>query len=79
MNQNTIRGTSRKAHTTAAGVLLERGYIYLTPEAWATVYSLSSTQSLSASEYLASLILTTTADGTTSKDSKHDASPQPRN
>jgi hypothetical protein len=72
MTQNTIRGTARKAHTTAAGIYLERGYIYLTPEAWATLYSASSAKTLSASEYIASLI--TTEDGKTIKDSPHDSS-----
>lgn len=66
MNQNTIKGSSRKAHTTPQGVYLERGYVYLPPETWAALYALSSTQNISASEYIASLI---TASGTTSKDS----------
>ena len=70
MIQNTIKGTARKAHTTAAGVYLERGYIYLAPEAWTALYGLSSSLKLSASEYLAALL--TTDNGTTFKDSKYD-------
>lgn len=69
MSQNTIKGSARKAHTTRSGVYLERGYVYLTPEAWEALYALSSSQSLSASEYIASIITPTTADGTTIKDS----------
>lgn len=76
MKQNTVRGTARKAHTTAEGIYLERGYVYLTPAAWATLYSASSANALSASEYLASLI--TTEDGTTIKDSTHDSKPRTR-
>jgi hypothetical protein len=76
MDQNTIRGTARKAHTTPTGLVLQRGYIYLTPEAWAVLYRLSSATALSASEYIASLLLTD--DGATFKDSKHAANPRPR-
>jgi len=76
MNQNTIRGTARKSHTTPTGLVLERGYIYLTPEAWAVLYRLSSAIDLSASEYLASLI--STDNGATPQGFKHDTNPRNR-
>lgn len=70
MSQNTIKGSSRKAHTTLAGVYLERGYIYLTPDAWSALYGLSRAAGLSASQYIHSLI--TTEYGTATKDSIND-------
>lgn len=72
-SQNTIPGTGRKQHTTPQGVLLERGYIYLTPDAWKALYAVSSASGISASQYIAALI-TTTENGTTLKDSNNDAS-----
>ena len=78
MTQNTISGTARKAHTSRSGVYLERGYVYLAPATWAALYALSSTLSLSASEYLASLI--STDYGTAQQDlNDSSASPHPRN
>jgi hypothetical protein len=79
MSQNTIQGTGRKAHTTPQGVYLERGYVYLTPEAWKALYAASSAKGLSASQYIASLI--STDNGTTdTKDSNNDpASTRSRN
>lgn len=78
-SQNTIKGTSRKAHTTPSGVYLERGYVYLTPEAWNVLYALSRGSGMSASQYIASII--TTEHGTaTEKDSKNDTTDTlPRN
>ena len=76
-SQNTIKGSGRKQHTTPQGVLLERGYIYLTPDAWKALYAVSSASGISASQYIAALI---TENGTTIKDSKNDpASTLPRN
>lgn len=61
-SRNTIKGTGRKAHTTPQGVLLERGYVYLTSEAWQALYAASSAAGVSASQYIAKLI---TDNGTT--------------
>jgi hypothetical protein len=73
-SQNTISGTSRKQHTTPQGVLLERGYVYLTPEAWKALYAASSASGISASQHISALI-TPTANGATSiKDSNDTAS-----
>lgn len=58
MSQNTVKGSARQAHITPQGISLERGYIYLTPEKWKTLYALSSAKGLSASEYLSTLIPT---------------------
>lgn len=55
-NQNTIPGSARQRARSRTGEALERGYIYLTPEAWATLYALSRGANVSASMYLASLI-----------------------
>lgn len=78
MTQNTISGTARKAHTSRSGVYLERGYVYLTPATWASLYALSSALSLTASEYLAFLI--STDNGTAQQDlNDSSASPYPRN
>ena len=75
-NQNTIKGTGRKSHTTPQGVLLERGYIYLTPEAWKALYAASSASGISASQHIAALI---TDNGTTNKKDSNDiASTHPR-
>jgi hypothetical protein len=77
MSQNTIKGTGRKSHTTPQGVYLERGYVYLTPEAWNALYAASSASGISASQYIAALI--TTENGTTIKDSNNvAASPHTR-
>lgn len=58
-HQNTVRGTGRKSHTTPQGVYLERGYVYLTPDAWQRLYAVSKAAGVSASQYIASLISTT--------------------
>lgn len=55
-NGNTIPGTGRQRARSRTGQALERGYLYLTPEAWAALYALSRTASVSASQYIASLI-----------------------
>lgn len=56
MNQNTIPGSARQRARSRSGEALERAYIYLTPEAWATLYALSRSANVSASQYLASII-----------------------
>lgn len=55
-NQNTISGTGRQRARSRTGESLERGYLYLTPEAWATLYALSRVANISASQYIAKLI-----------------------
>lgn len=55
-NQNTVPGTGRKQHTTPQGVLLERGYIYLTPEAWNALYAASRAAGVSAGQHIAALV-----------------------
>ena len=56
MNQNIISGSPRQSHTTPQGLYLERGYVYLTPDAWQNLYTASRSAGLSASLYIASLI-----------------------
>lgn len=78
MSGNTIKGTSRKVHITPDGVYLERGYIYLPPDAWQRLYALSKAAGISASQYIHSLF--TTEYGTAIKDLNNDeTSTIPRN
>jgi hypothetical protein len=56
MNQNTIPGSARQRARSRTGEALERGYIYLTPEAWAALHALSRAANVSASQYIASII-----------------------
>ena len=53
-NVNTTAG--RQSHITAAGVYLERKYLYLAPELWDSLHFISKSSGLSASEYLAKII-----------------------
>lgn len=53
-NVNTTAG--RQSHTTADGLYLERKYMYLAPELWDRLHSISKSSGLSASEYLAQII-----------------------
>lgn len=69
MSGNTLQGTSRKAHITPSGVFLERGYVYLPPEAWQRLYALSRAAGVSASQYINSII---TEHGTADKDLNND-------
>lgn len=55
-NHNTIPGTGRQRALSRSGEALERGYLYLTPEAWAALYTLSRVANVSASQYIASII-----------------------
>ena len=55
-NQNNVIGTGRQAHTTPQGVYLERKYIYLAPDLWQVLHSISHKSGLSASQYLASIL-----------------------
>ena len=56
MNQNTVSGSARQSHTTAQGLRLERGYIYLTPELWQSLNAASRAAGMSASQHLAALL-----------------------
>ena len=56
MNQNTIPGTARQRARSRTGEVLERAYIYLTPEAWAALHALSRAANVSASQFIASII-----------------------
>lgn len=69
---NTIKGTARTGHTTPQGVYLERGYIYLAPDDWKTLYAVSKASGISASQYIASLITTPTECGTATKGFEND-------
>jgi hypothetical protein len=55
-NQNGISGTGRQRARSRTGEALERGYLYLKPEAWAALYALSRVANVSASQYIASII-----------------------
>ena len=55
-HQNTVPGTARQRARSRSGEALERGYLYLTPEAWAALYALSRGANVSASQYIASII-----------------------
>ena len=69
-NVNTTGG--RQSHTTAAGLYLERKYMYLTPELWDSLHSISKSSGLSASEYLAQII--TAANGQSTGNKNNDTS-----
>lgn len=56
MRNNVNATAGRQSHTTAAGLYLERKYLYLTPEMWDSLHAISRSSGLSASEYLASLL-----------------------
>jgi hypothetical protein len=59
MSNNKNVGAGRQSHTTSDGVYLERRYMYLSPEMWDSLHSISKHSGLSASQYLASIIAST--------------------
>jgi hypothetical protein len=63
-NQNTVPGSARQRARSRTGEALERGYLYLKPEAWAALHVLARAANLSASQFIASII---PADHGTSK------------
>lgn len=56
MNNNQNVGAGRQSHTTADGLYLERRYMYLTPDLWQSVHSLSKSAGISASQYIAQIL-----------------------
>jgi hypothetical protein len=70
-NQNTIAGSARQRARSRTGEALERGYVYLKPEAWAALHALARGAHLSASQYIASII--PAEHGTSKIKDTHDA------
>jgi hypothetical protein len=58
MKQNTIPGSRRQTTVSRSGEALERGYLYLKPEAWAALYAAAKVAGVSASVYIESIIPT---------------------